>query len=57
MEKYKIFKNKDTERWEIYSVYGQLIKTFNTEMEAVRFNADLNTKYKVIQAKIEKTIE
>ena len=57
MEKYKIFKNKDTERWEIYSVYGQLIKTFNTEIEAVRFKADLNTKYKVIQAKIEKTIE
>lgn len=56
-ERYKVIENKQTKKWEIYSVYGEFIASFKTELEALHFKIKLDINQRITQFKLGKVIE
>jgi hypothetical protein len=55
MEIYKVYKNKD--KWDIYSVYGEFIASFKTEIEAIQFKVKLEQNYRILQFKLGRMVD
>lgn len=57
MERFKIFKNDKTKKWDVYSVYGEYILSFDTEYEAVAYIEKRKRNYRIMQAKLGRHID
>lgn len=57
MEIYKIYENKESKKWEIYSVYGEFIASFDNPTDAIKFKVKLDRNHRILQFKLGRMVD